>query len=128
MSYSSAIATIKETLIAAGYTELEYNLELGTEAPTTREHYGFTIKSDANQTRFITGSHGLYDNVTQLEVSYLCNDNSQYETVRENWNLLLESIFTYHLGYASEPTFRRDVNQSDYFIGRAFLHVGLSTC
>jgi len=128
MSFTTAIASIKTTLATAGYTVLEYNLDLGTETSTSREHYGYTLKSDSNQTQFITGTRGLYSNVAQLEVSYLANDNTQYETVRNAWDTLLTSIFTYHLGYQSEPTFKRDESQSNFFIGRAFLYVGLSTC
>jgi len=128
MTFTTGIATIKTTLSTAGYTVLENNLELESETSTSREHYGYTLKSDANQTQFITGSHGLYNNVAQLEVSYLANDNTQYETVRNAWDALLESVFTYHNGYASEPTFKRDESQSNFFIGRAFLYVGLSSC
>lgn len=128
MTFTTAIASIKTTLATAGYTALEYNLELGTDTSTSREHYGYTLKSDANETQFITGARGLYANVAQLEVSYLANDNTQYETVRNAWDVLLASIFAYHLGYQSEPTFIRDLEQSNFFIGRAFLYVGLSTC
>lgn len=128
MTFTTAIASIKTVLSNGGYTALEYNLDLETETSTSREHYGYTLKSDMNQTQFITGTHGLYANVAQLEVSYLANDNTQYETVRNAWDALLESIFTYHLGYQSEPTFKRDETQSNLFIGRAFLYVGLSTC
>ena len=128
MTFTTAIASIKTVLTTASYTALEYNLDLESEAPTSRENYGYTLKSNSNQTLFITGSHGLYENVAQLEVSYLANDNAQYETARNAWDSLLESIFPYHHGYASEPTFQRDSSQSNYFIGRANLYVGLGTC
>lgn len=128
MSFTTAIADIKTVLSTGSYTVLEYNLDLESETPTSREHYGYTLKSNANQTQFITGEHGLYANVAQLEVSYLANDNTQYETARNAWDSLLESIFTYHLGYQSEPTFTRDPEQSNFFIGRANLYVGLSSC
>lgn len=128
MTFTTAIASIKTALATGGYTALEYNLDLESEAPTSRENYGYTLKSNANQTLFITGSHGLYENVAQLEVSYLANDNAQYETARIAWDTLLVSIFPYHHGYQAEPTFQRDPAQSNYFIGRANLYVGLSTC
>ena len=128
MTFTTAIASIKTTLGTAGYTALEYNLDLESEASTSRENYGYTIKSNANQTQFITGSHALYENVAQLEVSYLANDNAQYETARIAWDSLLTSILTYHHGYQSEPTFQRDATQSNFFIGRVNLYVGLGTC
>lgn len=128
MSWATEKATVTDVLDTYQYRELEYNLNQEDEAPFTYSHKSYTLRPIRNQMNSLVNNKYVGSSLMELKIGYTATDRAIYDANYELWLEILGAIAQYTKGFASEPEYVRDSEDSNLAYGTAQFYIGENQC
>jgi hypothetical protein len=128
MSWIDDKANITNVLKASNYKEVEYNLDIGTEAQMSARNKYFTLEPIENDVTNITNGATLNVTMAELRISRVCNTVSQKDKAWVEILEVLEGISPYIGSYSQGLTFERNEDNNKYWVATAQFDVGAQVC
>ena len=116
------------TGVTYGYRELEGNLDLESELPSSLVDKGFTLKPVDGDTRALTDLQTLVAVIAELKCIYAVPTNTAFDTAYDSWITILNAIKAVHSGFEVAPSFERHPQNNKYAIGTVRLFIGVQSC
>jgi len=134
MSWTTEKAAIKSAITGISrtpaYRLIPEILDL-EQAPESYRNGGFVIKPiGSNNPSNITSSKFITTDVAQVDVSYLCNNDTERDTAFDDF-LTVESTIkaiSGFSGYYTIRTFERVKDHQFYFKGTLRFYIGIRSC
>ena len=128
MSWESNKKPIADKIKSLKYKEVEFNLDIETEAPKVNRNRCFTLEPVSFPIENLTNGATISTNVALLKVSYICNSVKERDFAVDKFRTILECISSLIGSFVEEPSYTRNDENNKYIVWSASFDIGSQVC